>query len=181
MGEPVAIIGAGGIGFDVATFLTEPETNSPALATYMEEWGIDRSYANPGGITDPHPAASPRQVWLLQRSKGKFGASLGKPTGWAHRLTLRHRGVEMWGNVRYQKIDDAGLHLRVNDPPRLLDVEPIVICAGQEPQRSLQPTLEAAGVQVQLIGGAKLAAELDAKRAIEEGLLAAWAIVEPGT
>ncbi|TNE61589.1 MAG: NADPH-dependent 2,4-dienoyl-CoA reductase [Bacteroidetes bacterium] len=179
VGRTAAIIGAGGIGFDVAMYLTEPDAvPASSLDAYRQEWGIDPDYRQSGGLAEARPAPPSRKVWLLQRSRGKFGASLGKTTGWAHRLTLRHRGVEMWGGVTYQKVDDSGLHLLVNQEPRILEVENVVICAGQEPQRTLQPDLKAAGIRVQLIGGAKLAAELDAKRAIEEGLLAAWA-VEP--
>ncbi|MBX2893536.1 MAG: FAD-dependent oxidoreductase [Saprospiraceae bacterium] len=185
VGKTVAIIGAGGIGFDVATFLTadshvsEQPTNNPVrtdirpggqqLTTYWHEWGIDPAYAHRGGITQPQPEHSPRQVWLLQRSKGKIGARLGKTTGWAHRLTLKSRGVQMWPEVNYLKIDDAGLHITVKGAPQILDVENVVICAGQNPLRDLYEPLVQAGIKVHLIGGAKEAAELDAKRAIEEG------------
>ncbi len=194
VGEKVAIIGAGGIGFDVATFLTEPvdrgwtayAPNQPfdpnagdpqwPFKKYIREWGIDPSYQARGGLTQAFQHPSPREVWLLQRSKGKIGERLGKTTGWAHRLTLKNRGVHMWSAVQYQKIDDAGLHLVYNGQTQLLPVDHVIICAGQEPQRALQAPLEQAGVRVHLIGGAKLAAELDAKRAIEEGLLVAWAL-----
>ncbi|MCW5922349.1 MAG: FAD-dependent oxidoreductase [Saprospiraceae bacterium] len=185
VGKTVAIIGAGGIGFDVATFLTadsrasEQPTNNPVrtdirpggqqLTTYWHEWGIDPTYAHRGGITQPQPEHSPRQVWLLQRSKGKIGARLGKTTGWAHRLTLKNRGVQMWSEVNYLKIDDAGLHITVKGVPQTLDVENVVICAGQNPLRDLYEPLVQAGIKAHLIGGAKEAAELDAKRAIEEG------------
>lgn len=171
VGNKVAIIGAGGIGFDVATFLTTPaHTHTSAIAAYLHEWGVDETYQNRGGITQPARALAPRQVWLLQRSKGKVGERLGKTTGWAHRLTLKNRGVQMWNEVQYQKIDDAGLHLTAKGETKLLDVDHVIICAGQEPLRALQVPLEQAGIQTHLIGGAKLAAELDAKRAIAEGM-----------
>ena len=171
VGEKVAIIGAGGIGFDVAAFLTTPETvYASPIAAYLHEWGVDESYQNRGGLTKPAHAKSPRQVWLLQRSKGKVGERLGKTTGWAHRLTLKNRGVQSWNEVQYHKIDDAGLHLTVKGEQKLLEVDHVIICAGQEPQRALQLPLEQAGIRVRLIGGAKLATELDAKRAIAEGL-----------
>ena len=179
VGEKVAIIGAGGIGFDVATFLTAPpaaDSEAAEVETYLREWGIDKEYAERGGLSRPANAPVPRQVWLLQRSKNKIGERLGKTTGWAHRLTLKHRGVQLWNDVAYQKIDDAGLHLRVGDKQQVLPVDNVIICAGQEPLRALQAPLEAAGLRVHLIGGAQLAAELDAKRAIEEGMQLALAI-----
>ncbi|GAB4496032.1 MAG: NADPH-dependent 2,4-dienoyl-CoA reductase [Saprospiraceae bacterium] len=191
VGKTVAIIGAGGIGFDVATFLTadggrqtvdgKPTTNNQKLTTYWHEWGVDPTYAHRGGITQPQPEHSPRQVWLLQRSKGKIGERLGKTTGWAHRLTLKNRGVQMWSEVNYLKIDDAGLHITVKGQPQVLDVENVVICAGQNPLRDLYEPLREAGIKVHLIGGAKEAAELDAKRAIEEGWKVALRDLGPAT
>ncbi len=178
VGKTVAIIGAGGIGFDVAMFLTaegfgsltgENGSNEAMIEHYREEWGIDPSYQNRGGIGQPHPENVPRKVWLLQRSKGKVGERLGKTTGWAHRLTLKNRGVQMWPDVQYEKIDDAGLHVTVKGQRQVLDVDNIVICAGQESLRDLHEPLVGAGIRVHLIGGAKEAGELDAKRAIEEG------------
>ncbi|MBK7937134.1 MAG: NADPH-dependent 2,4-dienoyl-CoA reductase [Lewinellaceae bacterium] len=174
-GKRVAIIGAGGIGFDVAMFLTTNETqkttdeNESRINRYREEWGIDPDYKNCGGVAPAHADPAPRKVWLLQRSKGKVGERLGKTTGWAHRLTLKNRGVQMWPDVQYERIDDAGLHLIVKGQAQILDVDHIVICAGQEPLRNLYEPLKQAGVKVHLIGGAKEAGELDAKRAIEEG------------
>lgn len=171
VGKKVAIIGAGGIGFDVATFLTAPPASNQEamIRNYEAEWGIDENYQNRGGITKPHQEESPRQVWLLQRSKGKVGERLGKTTGWAHRLTLKNRKVQMWNEVEYQRIDDQGLHIQVNGASQVLDIDHVILCAGQEPMRDLYAPLIAAGVKVQLIGGAKEAAELDAKRAIQEG------------
>ncbi len=182
VGKTVAIIGAGGIGFDVATFLTadgKPTTNNQQLTTYWHEWGIDPTYAHRGGLTEPQPEHSPRQVWLLQRSKGKIGERLGKTTGWAHRLTLKSRGVQMWPEVNYLKIDDAGLHITVKGQPQILDVENVVICAGQNPLRDLYEPLVQAGIKIHLIGGAKEAGELDAKRAIAEGWRVAMGDLRP--
>ena len=178
VGEKVAIIGAGGIGFDVATFLTASEhqhtvnSGEEAIERYREEWGIDPEYRHRGGITEQETEDVPRKVWLLQRTKGKIGDRLGKTTGWAHRLTLKHRGVQMWPGVQYHKIDDAGLHLTYQGQTQILDVDNVVICAGQEPLRDLYGPLVEAGLTVHLIGGAKEAAELDAQRAIAEG----WAL-----
>jgi 2,4-dienoyl-CoA reductase (NADPH2) len=191
VGKSVAIIGAGGIGFDVAMFLTDPEQfrNSELLmsgqiasakpddntniAHYRTEWGIDPQYHNRGGLTKPQQEKSPRKVFLLQRSEGKIGERLGKTTGWAHRLTLKNRNVQMLAGVEYLRIDDAGLHVHINGKTQVLEVETVVVCAGQEPLRDLQTPLEQAGIPVTLIGGAKEAGELDAKRAIAEGLAVA--------
>ncbi|MEO6037577.1 MAG: FAD-dependent oxidoreductase, partial [Saprospiraceae bacterium] len=178
VGARVAIIGTGGIGFDTAVFLTDPGgerekaslEGAAAVNEYRHEWGIDAEYRQRGGLAKAQPEASPRQVWLLQRSKGKVGDRLGKTTGWAHRLTLKKRGVQMWSDVQYVRVDDAGLHLLVKGEPQVLAVDNVVICAGQHSLRSLYEPLRQAGVAVQLIGGAKEAGELDAKRAIEEGL-----------
>ncbi|MFN4254523.1 MAG: FAD-dependent oxidoreductase [Saprospiraceae bacterium] len=173
VGKSVAVIGAGGIGFDVSMFLTAPHpltvTPSHPLTRYQKEWGIDPTYQHRGGLTAPETPHPPRQVFLLQRSKGKVGDRLGKTTGWAHRLTLKSRGVQMLSEVEYLKIDDAGLHTLVKGQPQLFEVEHVVVCAGQESLRDLQGPLERAGIRVHLIGGAKEAGELDAKRAIAEG------------
>jgi 2,4-dienoyl-CoA reductase (NADPH2) len=177
-GRRVAIIGAGGIGFDVATFLTAP-TQAPATAEspadavplepYLDEWGIDRSLAGAGGLAEPRPQRPPRAVWLLQRSEGRLGRTLGATTGWIHRRVLQQRGVVMRGGVRYRRIDDAGLHIEVDGRQELLEVDHIVACAGQESVRDLAAGLAALGIRHTLIGGARLAAELDAERAIREG------------
>ncbi|MCC7245288.1 MAG: NADPH-dependent 2,4-dienoyl-CoA reductase [Saprospiraceae bacterium] len=175
VGKTAAIIGAGGIGFDVSMFLTAPPpAPSTAGQIFLNEWGVDPNYNDVrGGLAMPEKETSPRQLWLLQRSKNKVGDRLGKTTGWAHRLTLKNRGVQMWNEVQYLKIDDAGLHITVKGLPKVLDVENVVICAGQDPLRELQEPLQAAGIAIHLIGGAKEASELDAKRAIEEGFLLA--------
>lgn len=176
VGKTVAIIGAGGIGFDVAVYLTAPQLSSDPTAQYQAEWGIDLAYQQRGGLTQPHVEATPRQVWLLQRSKGKVGDRLGKTTGWAHRLTLKSRNVQMWSEVNYVRVDDAGLHITVKGQPQVLDVETVVVCAGQYSLNELYEPLKQTGCSVHLIGGAKEAGELDAKRAIEEGWKVAMAI-----
>ena len=170
VGKRVAIIGAGGIGFDVAEFLTQ-RAPSPTtdIARWSREWGVDQAYANPGGLSKPAPEASEREVWLLQRTPGTPGKRLNKTTGWVHRAALKMKGVKMLGGVDYQRIDDAGLHIEIDGVPQTLAVDNVVVCAGQEPRRDLHPELTAAGIDVHLIGGADVAAELDAKRAIAQG------------
>ncbi len=169
VGPRVAIIGAGGIGFDVAELLTH--AGHPALDrdAWCAEWGVDLSVATPGGVTAPQPPVVPRQVTLLQRKSSKPGKGLGKTTGWVHRASLRHRGVEALVGCEYVGIDGAGLHVRVDGEPRCLEVDSVVVCAGQEPVRELIDALTAAGIETHLIGGADKAAELDAKRAIDQG------------
>ncbi|MFD8972807.1 MULTISPECIES: FAD-dependent oxidoreductase [unclassified Streptomyces] len=170
VGERVAIIGAGGIGFDVAEFLTDGgEGASQDPETYFRQWGVDTSYENRGGLRTPERSAPPRQVHLLQRKTSKVGAGLGKTTGWIHRTELKHRGVAMVAGVSYERIDDEGLHLTVDGEPQLLPVDTIVLCSGQDPRRDLHEELVAAGRSAHLIGGADVAAELDAKRAIDQG------------
>jgi 2,4-dienoyl-CoA reductase (NADPH2) len=170
-GESVAIVGAGGIGFDVATFLTHD-----ADADYFEEWGIDRTLTNRGGLVAPKRVTSRRRVYLLQRKPGKLGATLGKTTGWIHRSALKARGVVMRNGVNYQRIDDAGLHLTTEAGAELLAVEHVIICAGQESVKGLASELASSGKPVHVIGGALLAAELDAERAIREGVTLAASI-----
>ncbi|MGW1513976.1 FAD-dependent oxidoreductase [Streptomyces sp. NPDC002394] len=170
VGERVAIIGAGGIGFDVAEFLTDGgEGASQDPETYFRQWGVDTSYENRGGLRAPERNAPPRQVHLLQRKTTKVGAGLGKTTGWIHRTELKHRGVTMVAGVSYERIDDAGLHVTIDGEPQLLPVDTVVLCAGQEPRRDLYEELVTAGRPAHLIGGADVAAELDAKRAIDQG------------
>ncbi|GAB3686371.1 oxidoreductase [Salinisphaera aquimarina] len=168
-GARVAVIGAGGIGFDVSEFLTHSRP-SPAEDTqlFYDEWGVDSTLANRAGLKKPMPSPSPRAVFLLQRTDDRVGRGLGKTSGWAHRASLQHKGVEMLGGVAYERIDDAGLHIRVKDEARVLDVDTIVICAGQETRRDLADALKQRGIKNHIVGGAKLAAELDAKRAIRE-------------
>ncbi|WP_055602134.1 NADPH-dependent 2,4-dienoyl-CoA reductase [Streptomyces aureus] len=170
VGERVAIIGAGGIGFDVAEFLTDGgEGASQDPETYFRQWGVDTSYENRGGLRAPERGAPPRQVHLLQRKESKVGAGLGKTTGWIHRTELKHRGVAMVAGVSYDRIDDEGLHVTIGGEQQVLPVDTVVLCAGQEPRRDLYEELVAAGRVAHLIGGADVAAELDAKRAIDQG------------
>ena len=174
VGRRVAVIGAGGIGFDVCEFLGGEQRDGPHFPDpdeFAREWGIDRTLVARGGVKDVKPAPEPlsRDIWLLQRKPSRPGKTLGKTTGWIHRLSLRKRGVKMLAGVDYRRIDESGLHIRHNGEDRLLEVDTVVICAGQEPLRELQEPLEAAGAKVHLIGGADVAAELDAKRAIRQG------------
>jgi 2,4-dienoyl-CoA reductase (NADPH2) len=171
IGKRVAIMGAGGIGFDVAELVSH-EGVSAALDVdvFAREWGIDFVNHPRGGVTgvEPKVAAADRTVWLMQRKADPLGKSLGRTTGWTHRMTLARRGVHMINGVEYLKIDDAGLHTRVNGEPRLFEVDTVIVCAGQNPLRELFDSLQAAGVKSSLIGGAYEAAELDAKRAINQ-------------
>ncbi|MEU1502222.1 NADPH-dependent 2,4-dienoyl-CoA reductase [Streptomyces sp. NPDC005732] len=177
VGDRVAILGAGGIGFDVAEFLTDGgDKASEDPATYFRNWGVDMDYRAPGGLGAPERPAPPRTVHLLQRKASKVGAGLGKTTGWIHRTELKHRGVTMVPGVRYDRIDDAGLHVTVDGAGQVLEVDTIVLCTGQEPRRDLYEELSAAGHSVHLIGGADVAAELDAKRAIKQGTEVAAAL-----
>ncbi len=169
VGEKVAIIGAGGIGFDVATYLTH-SPSPDAIAQYQKEWGIDPRYAQRGAITAPKPEKPERQVWLLQRTKGKMGASLGKTTGWAHRAALKSKKVLLWDGVEYLRIDDEGLHIKRGGKTEVLRVDHVVICAGQESVNNLYHELKEKHPSVGVIGGAKEAKQLDAQRAIAEGL-----------
>ena len=166
-GKRVAIIGAGGIGFDVAEFLTHGGGNDAEV--YPREWGIDLTYENRGGVAAAEDAGSPREVWLLQRKGSKVGEGLAKTTGWIRRTLLKRRGVRMLPGVVYERIDDAGLHVRIDGQPQLIAADTIVVCAGQEPRRELDAALRAAGMPTTLIGGADVALELDARRAIAQG------------
>ena len=169
VGRKVAIVGAGGIGFDVAEFLTEA-TPSPTtdIARWTKEWGVDMTMTAPGGLTTAQPEKPERQVWLLQRTAGRPGGRLNKTSGWVHRATLKNKRVQMVGGVAYERIDDGGLHVVVDGKAQVLDVDHVVVCAGQEPNRELHDALVARGMDVRLIGGADVAAELDAKRAIDQ-------------
>jgi len=169
VGKKVAVIGAGGIGFDVSEYLThEGEATSQNIEAFMKEWGVDMSMKARGGIegVEPQIHESPREVFLLQRKKSKVGAKLGKTTGWIHRTGLKNKGVNMVPGCSYVKIDDQGLHVEVGDQQQVLEVDNIIVCAGQEPLRELVEGLEKPH---HLIGGADVAAELDAKRAIDQG------------
>ncbi|PSU22861.1 NADPH-dependent 2,4-dienoyl-CoA reductase [Photobacterium kishitanii] len=168
LGQKVAIIGAGGIGVDVATMLTEPVEND--LDSWLREWDIDKSLNYSGGLLPSDDYISPRQVWLMQRRQGKVGKGPGRTTGWIHRRTLEKRGVKLWAGVQYQAIDDQGLHLIVDGQAYTLDVDNIVICTGQTSVDNLSQQLTAQGISVHVIGGAEEAGEVDAKRVIRQGV-----------
>ena len=171
IGRRVAIIGAGGIGFDVATLVSQVGPSAALdVAVFAREWGIDFENHPRGGVTGvvPQVEKSERSVTLLQRKADALGKTLGRTTGWTHRLTLTRRGVQMVGGVEYLKIDDAGLHTRVGGEPRLFEADTIIVCAGQTPLRAVYDTLQAGGVRAHLVGGAFEAVELDAKRAIDQ-------------
>jgi 2,4-dienoyl-CoA reductase (NADPH2) len=177
VGKTVAVIGAGGIGFDVSEYLTHSGTSASVDAPkFYAEWGIDTNYTERGGLRSPQVESPPRQVHLLQRKESKVGDQLGKTTGWIHRTGLKARRVAMSPGVTYRKIDDEGLHVSVGGQDRVLAVDNVIVCAGQEPQRELLAALQQAGCSVHLIGGADVAAELDAKRAINQGTRLAAAI-----
>ncbi|HJV73618.1 MAG TPA: NADPH-dependent 2,4-dienoyl-CoA reductase, partial [Noviherbaspirillum sp.] len=172
VGERVAVVGAGGIGFDISEFLLhDPHVSLPVpLENWLDEWGVDLHAGIDGGLRMPKPEKPVRQIYLLQRKASKLGASLGKTSGWVHRATLQRKGVKMIGGVEYRKIDDQGLHITVNGEPRVLEVDHVVICAGQDSLTELMPKeQDNTSPRFHLIGGAALASELDAKRAIREG------------
>jgi 2,4-dienoyl-CoA reductase (NADPH2) len=172
VGRRVAIVGAGGIGFDVAQFLVAPAPSSTTDRTrWLAEWGVLDPAVARGGVGKARPEPAARQVYLLQRTAKRPGQGLGRTTGWIHRAVLKAKGVELLGGVRYLGVDDRGLTIAVGEQgaSRLLEVDNVVLCAGQEPRRELEAPLRAAGLEVHLIGGADVAAELDAKRAIEQG------------
>ena len=170
VGKRVAVIGAGGIGFDTAEYLShEGDSGSLNPEKFYDEWGIDTTYSNVGGLKPAKVEESPREIYLLQRKASSVGGGLGKTTGWIHRTGLKHRNVKMIAGVSYNKIDERGLHITVNDHPTFLEVDNIVICAGQESYTAMYEQLESLGKNVHLIGGAKEAGELDAKRAIRQG------------
>ncbi|GMG86916.1 FAD-dependent oxidoreductase [Biformimicrobium ophioploci] len=175
VGNSVAVIGAGGIGFDVSEYLTHSGDSSTNIESFMREWGVDMSLQARGGIEGitPQVPASPREVFLLQRKVSKVGAGLGKTTGWIHRKGLANKGVKMIPGCEYLKIDDQGLHVKIGDEVQVLNVDNIVVCAGQDPRRELVDNLQKPH---HLIGGADVAAELDAKRAIDQGTRLAAAI-----
>jgi 2,4-dienoyl-CoA reductase (NADPH2) len=177
VGPHVAIVGAGGIGFDVAEFLVQSAPSPTTdLARWTHEWGVDMTLSTRGALRKPAPEPPTRKVWLLQRSAGRPGARLNKTSGWVHRAALKAKGVQMLGGVQYQRIDDAGLHTMIDGVPRLFEVDHVVVCAGQEPQRALADALAARGVAVHRIGGADVATELDAKRAIAQATTLAAAL-----
>ncbi|MCY7313096.1 MAG: NADPH-dependent 2,4-dienoyl-CoA reductase [Pseudoxanthomonas sp.] len=170
VGASAAVIGAGGIGFDVAQYLVhEGESSTLDPARWMAEWGVDPSFESRGSLVKPRPEPPAREVWLLQRTPGKPGARLGKTSGWVHRAALKAKQVRMLGGVEYLGVDEDGLRILIEGIEQVLPVDHIVVCAGQEPRRDLHAELLAAGRGARLIGGADVAAELDAKRAIDQG------------
>ena len=177
LGPRVAIVGAGGIGFDVAELLSTPDAHgADALHSFLDEWGVDQTLRARGGLREPTRRPSPRQIWLLQRRPGKPGRGLGRTTGWIRRLVLERRGVTLLGGVDYLGVDDQGLHVRIDGVVQCLAVDQVVICAGQESEQALWAPLQDQGVRVTVIGGAAQAAELDARRAIAQGAQAALAL-----
>ena len=185
VGQKVAIIGAGGIGFDVAEFITQAgRSTSLDIAAFMQEWGVDMSMQSRGGVEgiNAKHITSSKEIWLLQRKASKVGAGLGKTTGWIHRTGLKYKGINMLSSCSYEKIDERGLHVKVGDEKQLLEVDSIIICAGQDPRRELADALiqsESANFSqenVHCIGGADVATELDAKRAINQGTRLALAL-----
>lgn len=179
VGRKVAIIGAGGIGFDVAELISH---DGPSGATDVEvfarEWGIDFKNHPRGGVTGviPKVAKADREVILMQRKADALGKTLGRTTGWTHKAVLQRRGVQMVAGVEYLKIDDQGLHVLVGGEPRLFEVDTVILCAGQTPLRAVYEDLQAMGVSATLVGGAFEAAELDAKRAIDQASRLAAAV-----
>ncbi|MEQ1966922.1 NADPH-dependent 2,4-dienoyl-CoA reductase [Xenorhabdus nematophila] len=172
IGKRVAIIGAGGIGFDTAEYLSQSgQSTSLSSHAFSHEWGIDQTIKHRGGLCPEGTQVerSPRKIYLLQRKDSKVGDGLGKTTGWVHRASLSMRGVTMLNSVQYVKIDDQGLHIRRGDEQQCLEVDHVIICAGQEPLKALYQPLQAMGKNVHIIGGADVAAELDARRAIDQG------------
>ena len=170
VGKSVAVVGAGGIGFDVSEFLIangHSATLDPAL--WRREWGVGDPSETAGGLADPAPDAPARQVYLLQRKAEKPGRNLGKTTGWIHRAALAAKGVKMLGGASYDRITDQGLWVTINGEAQLLPVDDVVLCAGQLPERGLYDRLQAVGISAHIIGGADVASELDAKRAIDQG------------
>ena len=172
-GKTVAVIGSGGIGFDIAEFLVhnpQKENKDEELISFFNEWGVDMNYEARGAIKTPEIKEPARKVFLLQRKSTKHGKDLGKTTGWIHRQSLKKAKVEMIGDVQYQKIDDDGLHIKQGDTVRILDVDNIVICAGQTSNNTLFNSLGNLKAKVHIIGGALKAEEIDAKRAINDGV-----------
>ena len=172
VGKRVAVIGAGGIGFDVSEYLLHHGNSSTLnLDKWLEEWGIDKNIKARGGIAGVQPTIHPaqRKIFMFKRSKGKFGANLGKTTSWIHRANLKKQDVQFINEVQYTKIDDQGLHYTKGEQSNILDVDTVIICAGQSPLKELYTALKSSGKNIHIIGGADMAAELDAKRAIDQG------------
>lgn len=169
VGERVALIGAGGIGFDMAHYLGESDSATLQPDKWLKQWGIDKEYGERGGLIQPELEQPSRKIYLLQRKTSKMGKGLGKTTGWIHRSVLKHHKVEMLNGVSYERFDEQGLHIKVGEALQVLAVDHVILCAGQESNRSLVNEMKATGLPVHLIGGVDVAAELDAKRAIRQG------------
>ena len=176
VGERVAIIGTGGIAYDVAELLTEAGQGPQDAKEFLAQWGVDPAITEPGGLTRPQPGSHRRDVTLLQRSHAKPGSRLGKSTGWIHRATLAGRGVKTISGCTYELVDEQGLHYTADGQRRVLQADTVILCAGQDPDDRLADALATRGVTAGLIGGARLASELDAMRAIDEGTRLAWSI-----
>ncbi|HTN66537.1 MAG TPA: NADPH-dependent 2,4-dienoyl-CoA reductase [Burkholderiaceae bacterium] len=176
VGERVAIIGTGGIGHDVAELLTAPKSGVATNPEFFDAWGVDPTIATRGGLREPVKETPARKVTMLQRSTTRPGARLGKSTGWIHRTKLNKRGVPVLIGCTYHKVDDAGLHYSIDGEMHVLLADTVVMCAGQDPEQGLAQALEKAGIKVNLIGGARFASELDAKRAIDEGTRLAYSL-----
>ncbi|WP_167494684.1 MULTISPECIES: NADPH-dependent 2,4-dienoyl-CoA reductase [Vibrio] len=168
VGDKIAIVGAGGIGVDVATMLTEPASHN--LDDWLHEWGIDKNIEHPGGLFPYPDSLSDKTVWVMQRKNGRVGKGPGKTTGWIHKRTLEKRGVNLMGGVSYDKIDDQGLHIHVGEKEQLLDADKVIICAGQVSVRPFEDMWQEFGGKLHVIGGADYAGELDAVRAIRQGV-----------
>ena len=173
IGSRAAIIGSGGIGFDVADFLSHPSSTTDPAVQFQKDWGVDPTVDTPGGLIKPERLPTPRALWMFQRKSTKPGANLGKSTGWIHRATVKKRGVTAVTGVTYVKVDDAGLHYEVGGEAHVLKVDHVVLCAGQVSVLDLAQELQSKNQDVHIIGGAKAARDLDAERAIEEGYLLA--------
>ena len=172
VGKRVAVIGAGGIGFDVSEFLLHHGDSSTLdIDSWLAEWGIDKNIEARGGIAGVQPSfpSAKREIFMFKRSKGKFGGNLGKTTGWIHRANLKKQNVQFINEVQYTKIDDQGLHYTKEEQSKILEVDHVIICAGQTPLKELYTALESSGKNIHIIGGADIADELDAKRAIDQG------------
>ncbi|GIU17121.1 MULTISPECIES: FAD-dependent oxidoreductase [unclassified Shewanella] len=169
IGQKVALIGAGGIGFDMAHFLCESKSSTLDLNRWLKQWGIDKDYKERGGLTAPVPEDKHREVYLLQRKTTKMGKGLGKTTGWIHRSVLKQHQVMMKTGVSYEKFDEQGLHINIDGKSEVLDVDNVILCAGQVSNTELVDEMKSTGIPVHLIGGVDVAAELDAKRAIRQG------------
>jgi 2,4-dienoyl-CoA reductase (NADPH2) len=172
VGNSVAVIGAGGIGFDVSEFLVTDNSPTLNVKDWKAEWGAADPWEAPGALTTPIPAPPAREVYLLQRTNGAQGKRLGKTSGWVHRASLKAKGVHQLSGVNYERVSDDGLRISFGpkrERPQLLAVDTVVVCAGQEPVRDLEDDLRRSGIDPHIIGGAAFAAELDAKRAIKQG------------